>query len=582
MAVLCALLAELPAFGPGARTGLMLAAAAAALLVVAAGREGDDAARMWLRGGPQPLLALLLAGCVASAWLVAPRELRGYATTELLRALLCAGVYLAAAFALRTSDLPALAWGVLALGTGVCAIDLIGWGARTNALHSVGNSSVFGNHESIGSFLLLLLPVALSFALNRDVDDKARLGGQVVSLVVGAGLLLARTRAAWIGAAAALVTLSVLYAVARPALLRRSQARGRVDRFSYLFPLALVALGFGTLIVMGNVLPLVSQRAATFARIRDDSSLADRLHRWRSAARMTAERPVTGWGLGTWPPLQGRWTHQGDDTGEVLQNGTGHQNLAHNFWVQWASETGATGLALHVAFVVAVVVAGAGALKRSGGGAISTANAALAAGCLASVVGGAVDALGSPAYNFPGVSALWWLWMGVGLAALRPLARGREGGDGLAPAAQPLRRVAWAGAAEAGLLAAALVLAAGHLSAAGATGTPRGTLRVSAQLLGPAPGGGDTGTVVLWTASFIGAAGKERPTMPGTVWHVSGGNNNSGGNAAAAVVRVFQADGPDRSGWRGVVAAQQTMTATANYQDELGRRYVASATVTAP
>ena len=118
-------------------------------------------------------------------------------------------------------------------------------------------------------------------------------------------------------------------------------------------PALIVVLAFAGLLTFSQLAPLVSQRAATLSHALDDTSLSDRLHRWRAACRMASERPVAGWGLGAWLVMQGRWTHQGDDVPEVLASGTGHSNLAHNFWVQWAAETGGVGLGLHVALVAA-------------------------------------------------------------------------------------------------------------------------------------------------------------------------------------------------------------------------------------
>lgn len=568
--VVLALLSEAPWLGASMRTLLLLGAFGALLFVLAGSRafSEEDLPGAFLRG-PNPFMLALLVWCAGSALFGAPY--RGHALAEMLRVALGVGVYFAAARALRSDELPVLTWTMLALGVVVCLIDFGRFGAGATAIQTVEDASIFGNHENQGSFLLVLLPVALAFALHPGTGEKPRLAAQATALILGAGLLLARTRAAWIGGAAAFLVVSVLFALAS-GMAQGVTARARVrSRLAFLFPLALVVFGLGLLVVMGNIAPLLGQRTATFARIRDDSSLADRLHRWRGAARMASERPVAGWGLGMWPLFQGRWTHQGDDTHEVLRSGTGHQNLAHNYWVQWAAETGAVGLALHVGAVAAFVALGLNALRN--GRVASPTRTALLIGCLASVVGACVDAVGSPAYNYAGVSTLWWLWMGTGVAAALRSSSSIERAEN-APGADAARPAAWAAAA--GLLAAAVVLGAGYqLRSGSAGGRGRGVLSVSAQTIGPAPDSG-AGSLVLWTASFRNAAGQIRPTTPGTLWSVRGtktGDQNG-------PVHLFRADEPDLSGWRAIVpqgAAGSPATATATYWDESGRRYTASA-----
>ncbi len=571
-AVLLALLSEVPWLGGSVRTFLVLGAFGALLFVLAGSRafSEEDLPGAFLRG-PNPFVLALLAWCAGSALFGAPY--RGHAMADLLRVALCAGVYFAAALALRSDELPVLVWAMLALGVVVCLVDFGRFGAGATAIHTVEDASIFGNHENQGSLLLVLLPIALALALHPGVGEKPRLTAQAIALILGAGLLLARTRSAWIGGGAAFLVVSVLFALAQGTA-RGVTARARArSRLAFLFPLALIVLGLGLLVVMGNIAPLLGQRAVTFTRIRDDSSLADRLHRWRSAARMASERPVVGWGLGMWPLLQGRWTHQGDDTQEVLRSGTGHQNLAHNYWVQWAAETGAVGLALHVGAAAAFVAFGLNALRS--GAAASPTRTALLIGCLASVVGACVDAVGSPAYNYAGVSTLWWLWMGTGVAAaLRSSSVERALNAGRANALPPLtaRPAAWGAAA--GVFATAVILGAGYQLRSGSGAGARGALTVTGQDIGPAPNG--RGRQVLWSASFHNAAGRLRPTSPGTIWSVRG----MAAGDRDGVIRLFRADEPDRSGWRGVVPQSTTSrpaTAIATYWDEYGRRYTNSA-----
>lgn len=552
VAVVLAVLSETPALAAGARIALV---GAAVLALGVAGASAAAPAEARRPGPPEWLLLALLAWC-GTSFLVAAPFTKGYAATELLRVVLCAATFYVARRALRSDQLFPVAAGVLGLGVVVAAGDLVLFGQQTgNALRT----SLIGTHESAGSFFLLLLPVSLAFALSTTTTEKQRLLAQATTLTLGAALLLARTRSAWIGVVVALFVLAVL----RRRYEERTGKRGAS-------PLVLL-IGFALLIGAGGIAPLVSERARTLIRVGDDSSFSDRLFRWRAAARMASERPLAGWGLGAYTVRQGRWTHQGDDVPEVLARGTGHQNLAHNFYVQWAADTGGVGVVLVVAFVVAVVRAGLRALPVLPPSSRRT----LLVGGIAALAGVGADAVGSPAYAFPGVSIVAWLWMGVILAATRGprLAETPAAGALLVPI-------------SAGIAVALLILGTGHAQRIRGRSVPRGTLRLVAKPGNRfAPGG-----TLSWSALYTGASGVRGATMPGTTWTVSGLSNSGAHNAPTALLVRRRSSAnknePDRSGLRITLPRAAPppagpVTVTATYFDDYGRRYQARALVSA-
>ncbi len=547
-AVILAILSE-AAVLPAATSTVLLRVAALGLVVLltTSGVYQEDL-KTALRRGPHPFLIALLAWCVFAA-AIAPY--RAHAATELLRILLCAAVYFGAAYGLRGDQLRTAVGVLLLLGSATAVFPFIQFSTRTHDI-----MGMFGNHENFGSFVVVLLPVAIALAVQNDpAEEKMRLGAQVAVVVLGGALLLARTRSAWIGAAASLLTLTFLF-------LRFSGPRVKTRSKSHLVsPLLIVTLGFILLIIVGELAPLVSTRAASISRVMDDSSFADRLHRWRSAARMASERPITGWGLGAFPVIQGRWTHQGHDVERVLQEGTGHPNLAHNFWVQWAAETGAVGLALHVAVVAALVLSLLRALPTVASGFRKP----LVMGCIATAIGGFVDGIGAPSYNYPGVSSLLWLWMGIGVAASRDVRKN-------IPALVTARPTTWWMAAAMGTAAALLVIGVGYKARLDGRSQPRGSFSV----ITVPPGSAQAGTQAVWIAVYQDPSGTPLPTTPGTSWKMTQGRLGS----AESVIAVEEFTGVERSGWRGrLLRGSPSVTATATYWDNYSRRYDASATV---
>ena len=439
-ALVIAFLAEMPWLSRPVRTYLLQGDTVALLTLLAAG--GPYPVRGSLRRGPNPLLLALLAWCLLSA-ILAP--FRTFAVAELLRLMLCGGVYFAASTGLTLREVPLAAYSVLLLGGAVALGGIVQFGSG-QPLRQGEIASLFGNHEQFGSFLALLLPVALAFALDRDGEPRVLLGAQAITLIVGGALLLARTRSAWVGGVIGLLVLSLLAFQFVP--LRFSRA----NKSLIIGPPLLIILAFVGFMSVSQIAPLVSARAASLTHVLEDTSFADRLHRWKSACRMASDKPVTGWGLGSFPVLQSRWTHQGDEQAQVLAHGTGHTNLAHNFWAQWAAETGGVGLALYVAAIAAFFGTGLHALRAMLPGSSRT----LLMGCLAGVSAGVVDAFGAPSYTFPGVSALFWLWVGLGMAACRE----GKGSDASLP---PTPRGVWIGSVSVGAVAALIALGVGFV-----------------------------------------------------------------------------------------------------------------------
>lgn len=510
-------------------------------LIAAAGPASGRLPASVLRG-PNLWLAALLAW---SVWSAAHAPYWAFALAEFLRLALGVGVYFAAGYALRPAEVRLLPLCLIGFGAAVGLAELGQFGQALDA-SGIPVNSIFGNREQLGSFLTLLLAPALALSLDRR---RPALTAQGAAALLGAALLLARTRSAWAGAAASVLLLAALSG-------RYSSVRlTRRNRTLVVGPALLVVLGFGGLLAFSELAPLVSTRAATLSHALDDTSFSDRLHRWRSACRMASEQPVTGWGLGTWPVVQGRWTHQGDDTAEVLAAGTGHSNLAHNFWVQWTAETGGVGLALHLGFFAAFFAAALFALPR-----LDRSRRTLLIACLVGAAAGVVDMLGAPSYTFPGVSSLLWVWLGLGMALI---------GD---TAETPPAWAVWLIPVGVGLCAALAVVGIGdHLRASGAD-VPRGTLIVTANPPGPVP----PGTRVLWTAIYTAPNGTPRPTAPGTIW-----TTDTGHLEKTSPTYITVPNAPEHSGWQATVPQGiREVTVTAHYWDNFSRSYAASETVT--
>jgi|GEM_PF-1312742 Lipid A core - O-antigen ligase and related enzymes len=572
--LLLLLLAEAPVVPTRLQAPLAVCGTILLLLVIAFGRGLVESARTALTRGPAlPFLLMALWG--GASLFLAP--FRGHAAADLLRVVAGGAAFLIAGYMLPlTRQLSRVLTALILIGIGIALYDLWEIGQVERGIRRVISDSVFGTHENVGSLLALLLPFTLAFAVSPETDEKPRLAAQGASLILGFALLVARTRSAWIGTVVAVVVLCILFA--RYAAAREGAAKPRVKANPLMrllnSPVFLILAGFALLIAVGGVAPFVIGRASTLGNMLEDGSFTDRVLKWEGAARMAREKPLTGWGLGTYLVMQGRWTHQGDDVSEVLTLGTGHQNIAHNYYVQWAADTGAVGLALHLAVLATFLVVAVRGLRQRGSGGSGSGRGAfrrtLLIGSIGSVTAVVVDALASPAYNFHGIWAVFCTAMGLGIAALR-VERRRGVADGPA-LAEPTPVVAWALTGVTALLAVGLVLGWGERQQRLGETLPRGELVVTAT---PDTWQVRPGTTVIWRAKFKDEQGQPVDTWPGTLWEVTA-EPDVLRNAPAAIMRL---DGKrvEHTGTSGVritlPATNSPVTVIATFRDRYGREY---------
>lgn len=185
-------------------------------------------------------------------------------------------------------------------------------------------NSVMYHPNLLAGYLVLALGAGLG--LFHQVADRPRKAMYALGLALtGVCLVLTASRAGWFGGAFLLVSFGLL-----------------VDRRW------LLALG-GTALTAFAVFPdLVINR---FAALSWDNPAFDRyrLDAWISAAAMIRERPLTGWGPGTWAVVYPHFR---------LPDETRHLPHAHNYFLHVGAEFGMPVVVLLLTIVIAVIVRG--------------------------------------------------------------------------------------------------------------------------------------------------------------------------------------------------------------------------------
>lgn len=437
--LLCAPILALPDTGAwhGMRPFLIQAVAFGSLaLLLARVKWSVEGLRSFLTTGPNLAVILFLGWTSLSFALTAQAEGRGraIALAELMRLASGAAIYFAVAYRCNSRDhlklavLLLLAGGVLASAAGMLSAGMSKSGGATGA---------YGNKQLLAAFLVLLLPVAIVFAQTGEKFIRPFFGttaalrcllATVTTVMLVATLLLTNNRSSWLGSLFGLLIVAVLLLRARK--LRETMARKRHWIASAVVALACVALFFTLLGTESGVL----DRAKTLAAPSQNSSFKQRLQLWSICEQMIRDRPLLGLGVGSFPMKAAEYSRPmperigqpgvvslGADTiampsaAQVEQGGASMSSLPHNEYLQLAAEQGLVGLALYLAVLVGFFYRGIRALPhvaktgRTRKLMLIAAMGAIAAQC--------VDAIGNPGWHFGDVSPLFWLMLGLGMAA---------------------------------------------------------------------------------------------------------------------------------------------------------------------
>lgn len=184
--------------------------------------------------------------------------------------------------------------------------------AYTVFMHALGDFSedaahtamvpFYNDHTAYAAVLSFFIPVTIAFLLDKKTGGIARYLMFLVLLILILAVVLSYTRAAWVGLLAALSCSLIFFLRVKSALV-----------YSGIAAVLLIAFLFRSQITMqleSNKQVSSDDYAAhvqSIGNISSDDSNIERLNRWACALRMFADRPVLGFGPGTYMFQYGRY-----------------------------------------------------------------------------------------------------------------------------------------------------------------------------------------------------------------------------------------------------------------------------------
>lgn len=209
----------------------------------------------------------------------------------------------------------------------------------------------FKEHTSYGAVLAMYIPMAFAFAflINHSLNNKIL--GFILFTILTVGVIFSFTRAAW---------LSLVLATGAMALI---VLRLRRDIFALL---VVVMLGFlwhyqDDLLKRFEKNEQVSsdnltEHVESISNISTDASNLERINRWKSAFRMFKERPLLGFGPGTYMFLYAPYQKPHEKT--IISTNAGDLGNAHSEYIGPLAESGIFGMLSILALVYLTIIHG--------------------------------------------------------------------------------------------------------------------------------------------------------------------------------------------------------------------------------
>ena len=203
----------------------------------------------------------------------------------------------------------------------------------------------YNDHTIYGAVIALLIPFIMYTLYKKYTFPLAQLLLSVLLILFGTALFFSYSRAAWI---------SLLVAFIFYILIRLKISLGVM--LVILFLIAAVAYqqqsAIYEILIRSNAISNkneVSQHLQSVTNISSDLSNAERINRWKCAWRMFEDKPVTGFGPGTYQFYYGQYQVRTDMT--RISTFEGNRGHAHSEYLNYLSETGLPGLTFFLVLI---------------------------------------------------------------------------------------------------------------------------------------------------------------------------------------------------------------------------------------
>lgn len=212
-------------------------------------------------------------------------------------------------------------------------------------------SPFYNDHTAYGAALAMFFPGLIAFTFHSGYSNNIRIiAGLLLGLFVVA-LILSFTRAAWVSLAAALGFYLILYFRIKWKLL-----------VGVLLAIVVALIFSWSDIMMSleqnrqDTSDDLAKHFESISNISTDASNLERINRWNSAFRMFEEKPILGFGPGTYSFMYAPFQLSSEKT--IVSTNAGDMGNAHSEYIGPLAESGILGVLSFLAVAITIVATG--------------------------------------------------------------------------------------------------------------------------------------------------------------------------------------------------------------------------------
>lgn len=209
----------------------------------------------------------------------------------------------------------------------------------------------YNDHTAYGAILAFFIPITASFLFLPKNTRWQRVGYIALLVIFFTGLYFSFSRAAWLS----FVGIVAIFVILKLRIKFSWVIVGAAALFGIFYFFAddiVYKMGRNTQDSSGKLV----EHLQSISNISTDASNVERLNRWVSAFGMIKERPVLGWGPGTYqfeyaPFQKGKYK-------TIISTNFGDRGNAHSEYIGPCAETGFVGLATVLAMMIIIIYYG--------------------------------------------------------------------------------------------------------------------------------------------------------------------------------------------------------------------------------
>ena len=216
----------------------------------------------------------------------------------------------------------------------------------------------YNDHTAYGAILAMFIPITVYFIFLKGTSKWQRFFCFILLLIFTTGLILSYCRAAWMSIAAALAIYLILKFRIKLKLILTVLITGLLLFFTFQTSI-LQLLEKNNQDSSGNI----GKHISSMSNISTDASNVERLNRWACVFRMFKEKPIMGWGPGTY-----QFEYAGYQKSyqlSTISTNLGNLGNAHSEYFGPLAESGVFGMLSVILLFSTVIYTGVNVYKRA-------------------------------------------------------------------------------------------------------------------------------------------------------------------------------------------------------------------------